>query len=124
MGQLFTESCPIDTPIGENMTLDEAERRAYISGDSLVSSLLNRIQELEEELREARNQNEDRMLLSDWENRYGAVDEYRQFFQDCASVAGIPDARIDADHDRRIILEAIRDAELCWMHHGRKRGEE
>jgi hypothetical protein len=122
MGQLFTASCPIDTPTGANMTLDETERRAYVSGDSLVSSLLLRILELEEELRKVQDDND--FLTSEREDRYGAADAYIEFFRDCASAAGIPDARIDADHDLRIILEAIRDSELCWMHHGLKRGEE
>lgn len=124
MGQLFTESCSIGTPTGENATLAEAERRAYMSGDLLTSSLLTRIQELEEELRGSQNRYDDARLLSDWEDRYGAADEYLQFFQDCASAAGIRDARVDADHDREMVLDAIRIGVLCDMHHGRKRGEE
>ena len=93
----------------------EAERIAYAEGFTMAAELFARIAELEaerdalaEELEAAKDAS-----LTQWENKHGPADEYRQFFNDCFErLAGhYPCPSVTSDHDKSVIFSAIEKGE-------------
>ena len=66
----------------ENMSLSDAERAAYSSGDTLKAKLLARIIDLEEELERVKDDAAANSLKA-WEDENGPADAYMEFFLDC-----------------------------------------
>lgn len=91
----------------------EAERIAYISGDTTAAELLARIADLEAQVEALENQIDDTQTLEDWESRNGPAYDYVQFFNECFErLAGhYPAPSVTSDYDKSVIFDAIERGE-------------
>ena len=98
-----------------NLPATEAERLAYAEGFTMAAELFARIAELESErdaLAEELEDLKDKAAedsLTQWENKHGNPDQYKEFFYDCfARLAGeYPAPSVSNDYDKSVIFEAI-----------------
>ena len=93
----------------------EAERIAYSEGFTMAAELFARIAELEaerdalaeelENLKDAAAEDS----LTQWEDKNGPADQYKEFFFDCfARLAGhYPAPSVTSDYDKFVIFETI-----------------
>jgi hypothetical protein len=90
-----------------NLTLPEAERLAYISGDSPNAALIAQLDDSEESRLNALE------TLDKWENYHVELHALRQFFNDCFECLKreYPSRSIHSDYDKQVIFNAIREAE-------------
>ena len=110
-----------------NLPATEAERLAYAEGFTMAAELFARIAELEAErdaLAEELEDLKDKAAedsLTQWENKHGPADEYRQFFNDCFErLAGhYPCPSVTSDYDKSVIFEAIERGEELDANGGR-----
>ena len=93
----------------------EAERIAYAEGFTMAAELFARIAELEaergalaEELENLKDEAAEDSLTQ-WEDKNGPADAYKQFFEDCfARLAGhYPAPSVTSDYDKSVIFETI-----------------
>ena len=93
----------------------EAERIAYSEGFTMAAELFARIAELEaerdalaEELENLKDEAAEDSLTQ-WEDKNGPADQYKEFFFDCfARLAGhYPAPSITSDYDKSVIFETI-----------------
>jgi len=93
----------------------KTEVQAYLDGNIELADALARIAELEAEVEALENAAADVVTLESWENSYGPVYEYYQFFYDCfARLNGhYPCPEVTSDYDKSVIFEAIERGELA-----------
>lgn len=97
----------------------EAERLAYSEGFTMAAELFARIAELEaerdalaEELEAAKDAAAEDSLTQ-WENKNGPAEDYKEFFFDCFQrLAGhYPVPSVTSDYDKSVIFETIERGE-------------
>jgi hypothetical protein len=98
---------------------DEAERIAYSEGFTMAAELFARIAEFEaerdalvEELEDLKDKAAEDSLTQ-WEDKNGPADQYKEFFYDCFQrLAGhYPAPSVTSDYDKSVIFEAIERGE-------------
>jgi hypothetical protein len=96
-----------------NLTLDELERAAYMSGNTALSNALGSAMEHEAHAEALQVEIDDTETLEQWEKRHGPADEYRQFFNQCFErLSGhYPCPSVTSDYDKNVIFEAIERGE-------------
>ena len=96
----------------QNLTIEERERVAYITGDTRTADTLAEIMDqagqielLDQELGEALDDS-----LSEWEKNHGPAQDYYEFFHECfAHLDGhYPAPSVTSDYDKGVIFEMIR----------------
>ena len=104
----------------------EAERIAYSEGFTMAAELFARIAELEAErdalVEELENLKDEAAedSLTQWENKNGPADQYKEFFFDCFTrLAGhYPAPDISSDYDKSVIFAAIERGEEAYANGG------
>lgn len=96
-----------------NMTLEELERTAYISGNVALSSALAMADDAQREAEFLQDQIDDTETLEQWEDRHGPADEYRRFFEECFErlSSHYPAPSVTSDYDKGVIFAAIERGE-------------
>lgn len=102
-----------------HLTHAEAERLAYVSGDTVRANLLAAIDDaqlsidgLETTLDDVKSENES---FTKWERYNGPAEAYKQFFEECFQrLAGhYPCPEVTSDYDCSIIFDAIERGEAA-----------
>lgn len=96
-------------------TLEELEREAYVSCNTVHADLLARIVELEGQVEALEDQLSDAQAdsLSKWEENNSPIADYVTFFDECFQrLAGhYPCASVTSDYDCGVIFAAIERGE-------------
>ena len=98
-----------------NLPATEAERIAYSEGFTMAAELFARIAELEAERDQLAEELEDlkdkaaQDSLTQWEDKNGPADQYKQFFFECFQrLAGhYPAPSVTSDYDKFVIFVTI-----------------
>ena len=97
-------------------TLEEFERAAYITGDTVRAALIQAVIDLKKQVEDLEKQVEDLKdveTLEQWECKHGPADDYKEFFHDCFEHLDghYPSPEITSEHDKRVIFDAITNGE-------------
>jgi len=92
-----------------SVELEQFERDAYNSGDTVKAALIQAIIDLRQQVEDL----EDVETLEHWERNNGPASAYKEFFYDCFEhLSGhYPAPDVNSDYDKGVIFEAITRGE-------------